>query len=70
MSDQGPGIPAGFEEKVFEVGFSTRTGPLHTGMGLPVARFLAGQAGGMVLLANGSGGGCEARIRMPMNARA
>ena len=26
VSDQGPGIPAGLEEKVFEVGFTTRTG--------------------------------------------
>ena len=69
VSDQGPGIPAGFEEKVFEVGFTTRTGPLHTGMGLPVARYLAGQAGGTVQLANGSGGGCEATIRLPMKAR-
>lgn len=70
VSDHGHGIPAGFEEKVFEVGFTTRTGPLHTGMGLPVVRHIAGQAGGTVLLANGSGGGCEARIRMPMKARA
>jgi signal transduction histidine kinase len=70
VSDHGPGIPAGYEEKVFEVGFTTRTGPLHTGMGLPVARHLAGQAGGTVALANVSGGGCEARIRMPMKARA
>jgi len=69
-SDHGPGIPAGFEEKGFEVGFTTRTGPLHTGMGLPVVRHIAGQAGGTVLLANGSGGGCEARIHMPMKARA
>ena len=70
VSDQGPGIPAGFEEKVFEVGFTTRTGSLHTGMGLPVARYLAGQAGGTVQLANGSGGGCEATIRLPMKPRA
>ena len=70
VSDQGPGIPAGFEEKVFEVGFTTRTEPFHTGMGLPVARHLAGQAGGTVQLANGSGGGCVATIRMPMKARA
>ena len=70
VSDHGPGIPAGFEEKVFEVGFTTRTGPLHTGMGLPVVRHIAEQAGGTVLLVNGSGGGCEARIRMPMKARA
>jgi signal transduction histidine kinase len=70
VSDQGPGIPAGFEEKVFEVGYTTRTGPLHTGMGLPVARHLAGQAGGTVQLANGSGGGCEATIRLPLKSRA
>ena len=69
VSDQGPGIPAGFEEKVFEVGFTTRTGPFHAGMGLPVARHLAGQAGGTLQLANGPGGGCVATIRVPMKAR-
>jgi signal transduction histidine kinase len=69
VSDQGPGIPEGSEEKVFEVGFTTRTGPIHMGMGLPVARHLAEQAGGTVQLANGSGGGCEATIRMPMKPR-
>ena len=69
VSDQGPGIPAGLEEKVFEVGFTTRTGPLHTGMGLPVARHLAGQAGGTLQLANGSGGGCVATVRLPMKPR-
>jgi two-component system, NtrC family, sensor kinase len=70
VSDQGRGIPEGFEEKVFEVGFTTRTGPIHMGMGLPVARHLAEQAGGTVQLANGSGGGCVATIRMPMKPRA
>jgi signal transduction histidine kinase len=70
VSDQGPGIPAGLEAKVFEEGFTTRTGPLHTGMGLPVARHLAGQAGGTVRIApRAGGGGCEATIRMPMKAR-
>jgi len=69
VSDHGPGIPAGLEEKVFEVGLTTRTGSLHAGMGLPVARDLAGQSGGTVQLANGSGGGCEATIRMPIKAR-
>jgi len=69
VRDQGPGIPAGFEEKVFEVGFTTRTGPFHTGMGLPVARHLAEEAGGRLQLSNGSGGGCEATIRVPLKAR-
>ena len=67
--DQGPGIPAGLEEKVFEVGFTTRTGPFHAGMGLPVARHLAGQAGGTVRIARRAGGGCEATIRLPMKPR-
>lgn len=70
VSDQGPGIPAGFEEKVFESGFTTRIGTVHTGMGLPVARHLAGQAGGTLQLSNGSGGGCVAAIRVPVKPRA
>ena len=70
VSDQGPGIPAGFEEKVFEVGFTTRKGAIHMGMGLPVARHLAEQAGGTLQLSNGSGGGCVATIRIPMKPRA
>jgi signal transduction histidine kinase len=70
VRDQGPGIPAGFEEKVFEVGFTTRTGPFHRGMGLPVARHLAEQAGGTVRIDSRAGGGCEATIRLPMKTRA
>jgi signal transduction histidine kinase len=70
VSDQGPGIPAGFEEKVFDEGFTTRKGPHHMGMGLPVARHLAEEAGGTLQLANGPGGWCVATIRLPMKARA
>ena len=69
VSDQGTGIPARFEEKIFEVGFTTRTGPNHMGMGLPVARYLVEQAGGTLQLANAPGGGCEATIRLPMKPR-
>jgi len=65
----GTGIPAGFEERVFEVGFTTRSGPFHAGMGLPVARHLAEQAGGTLRLSNGPGGGCVATVRLPMKPR-
>ncbi len=65
VSDQGPGIPAGLEEKVFEEGFTTRSEPCHAGMGLPVARYLVGEAGGTLRLANPPGGGCRATIRIP-----
>ena len=70
VADQGPGLPLGFEEKVFDEGFTTRTEPVNTGMGLPVARHLAEQAGGTVRIASLAGGGCEATIRMPLKARA
>jgi signal transduction histidine kinase len=69
VSDQGPGIPAGLEEKVFDAGFTTRAGQNHRGMGLPVARHLAEQAGGAVRIASRAGGGCEATIRLPMKQR-
>jgi C4-dicarboxylate-specific signal transduction histidine kinase len=69
VSDQGPGLPAGFEEKVFEEGFTTRAEPYNAGLGLPVARHLVGEAGGSLRLSNGSEGGCEATIRIPSKPR-
>lgn len=69
VNDQGPGLPEGFEEKVFVEGFTTRTDPVNTGMGLPVARHIVGQAGGTVRLSKGAGRGCDATIRMPLKAR-
>ena len=66
VSDQGPGIPEGFEEKVFEDRFTTRAEPDHAGMGLPVARHLIEQAGGTLRLSKGRGGGCSATVRLPL----
>lgn len=65
ISDQGPGIPAGLEEKVFEEGFTTRPEPFRTGMGLPVARGIVAEAGGTLRLENAPGGGCVATVRLP-----
>jgi signal transduction histidine kinase len=65
VSDQGPGIPAGQEERVFEQGFTTRGEPYHAGLGLPVARHLVGEAGGTLALRNNPGGGCLATVRIP-----
>lgn len=66
VSDQGPGIPEGFEEKVFADHFTTRAEPDHAGMGLPVARHLIEQAGGTLRLSKGRGGGCVATVRLPL----
>lgn len=70
VTDQGPGIPAGLEERVFEEGFTTRTEPVHAGMGLPVARHLVAQAGGTLRLSNLPWGGCAATFRLPLKPRA
>jgi signal transduction histidine kinase len=65
VTDQGPGIPPGQEERVFEEGYTTRSGPYHAGMGLPVARHLVSAEGGTLGLRNVPGGGCAATIRVP-----
>ena len=70
VTDRGPGIPAGLEERVFEEGFTTRTEPVNAGMGLPVARHLVAQAGGTLRLSNRPGGGCAATVRLPPKPQA
>lgn len=65
VSDEGPGIPAGSEGKVFEEGYTTKTETFRTGMGLPVARALVAGAGGTLRLENAPRGGCVATIRLP-----
>jgi signal transduction histidine kinase len=65
VTDKGPGIPPEIAGRVFEEGFTTKDGPFHTGMGLPLARYLAAEMGGTVTVANSPGGGCEAVLRIP-----
>lgn len=67
VADEGPGIPPGIAGKVFEEGFTTKDGPLHAGMGLPVARCLAEGMGGTLSLSNLPAGGCKAVLRLPGN---
>jgi C4-dicarboxylate-specific signal transduction histidine kinase len=65
VSDQGGGVAAELEERIFEERFGTRTEPFHAGMGLPVARHLVSVAGGSLRLENVPGGGCVATVRVP-----
>ena len=67
MTDEGPGIPSEIAPRLFEEGFTTKDGAYHTGMGLPLARYLAGEMGGTVSVANSAAGGCEAILRIPEN---
>jgi two-component system CitB family sensor kinase len=67
VTDEGPGIPPEIAQRIFEEGFTTKNGSLHTGMGLPLARYLAAEMGGTVSVANPPTGGCEAVLRIPGN---
>jgi len=66
VTDEGPGIPANILPRVFEEGFTTRTEPYNSGMGLPVARFLVAEAGGTITVGNLPDGGCTATIVLPV----
>jgi signal transduction histidine kinase len=61
--DQGPGLPAQLDERVFEAGVTSKE---HgSGIGLVVARSLARQHGGDVELAAGTATGVVASLRLP-----
>jgi signal transduction histidine kinase len=65
VTDNGPGISPGIILRIFEEGFTTKAEPLHTGMGLPVARHIISAMGGDVSVDNLPSGGCLAAIYLP-----
>jgi two-component system, OmpR family, sensor kinase len=70
VDDEGPGLPPGEEERVFEPFYrlersrSRETG--GTGLGLSVARSIARLHGGDVVLSNRAGKGLRARVTIPI----
>lgn len=69
VEDQGPGIPRSQREKVFEpfyrVDSSRNPDTGGVGLGLSVARSIAREHGGDVVLAARKGGGLSARLELP-----
>jgi signal transduction histidine kinase len=63
VQDDGPGIPADVQERIFEVFFSSRGG--GTGLGLPIARQIVERHGGTIELDSALGRGATFRIRLP-----
>ncbi len=63
VEDDGPGIPAGAREKIFEVFYSNRGG--GTGLGLPIARQIVERHGGTIEVDSGKEHGTIFRIRLP-----
>ena len=62
MSDRGPGIEEGLEERIFEPFFS---GKGSTGLGLSTCRAIIEHHNGTIRAANRPGGGAMFSIRIP-----
>ena len=63
VNDNGPGIPQGAAERIFEADYTTK--PRGTGLGLAIARQTIEQHGGAIT-ANERNGGAELLITLPV----
>jgi two-component system NtrC family sensor kinase len=62
--DTGPGVSAEHRSRVFDPFFTTKA--TGTGLGLPMARSLAGALGGDLALEPSEGGGARFTLRLPL----
>ncbi len=69
VRDQGPGIPPNEQARVFDPFYRVETSRSResggTGLGLTIARNIAGQHGGSIALANHPEGGLEVTLMLP-----
>lgn len=65
VEDDGPGIPEGLIDRLFDPLFTTRPGGDGVGLGLPLALAAAKHHGGTVVLERGERGGTRARLTLP-----
>jgi signal transduction histidine kinase len=69
VADRGPGIDPAFREQVFERfhrGSGGHPGESGSGLGLPIARWIAEAHGGSLELTDGPGGGTTATLIIPL----
>lgn len=63
VADNGPGLPEGVGQRVFEPDFTTKSG--GAGLGLAIARQTVQAHGGRIDVGPGPVGGAEFRVRLP-----
>jgi signal transduction histidine kinase len=67
VEDDGPGIPGGWDARVFDARVTTKEG--HDGLGLAVARSILHEHGGSLRLRPREGGGTVAEIELATSMR-
>jgi signal transduction histidine kinase len=65
VEDNGPGIPKGTLENIFEAFVSTRLDAKGTGLGLTVAEGIITEHGGSITASNRPEGGARLEVRLP-----
>ena len=69
VADDGPGLPSGSEERIFEKftrGHSTADASRGTGLGLAICRAVAKIHGGTITASNRPGNGVQFLVRLPL----
>jgi signal transduction histidine kinase len=68
VSDNGPGIPADEQDKIFQPFWhKARPGAQGSGLGLAIARKIVAQHGGHLWIEGGSGAGTTFRFTLPLS---
>lgn len=73
VADNGPGLPPGSEERIFEKFFRaspTADAGRGSGLGLAICRAIAKAHGGDITASNRPGGGAEFVVRLPLSKNA
>jgi C4-dicarboxylate-specific signal transduction histidine kinase/ActR/RegA family two-component response regulator len=70
IEDNGPGIPAGAAEQLFQPFFTTKEPGRGTGLGLSICRQIAQEHGGNVSFENSPGEGCAFILDLPVGSAA
>ncbi|AKU91123.1 Sensor histidine kinase [Vulgatibacter incomptus] len=65
VDDEGPGLPPGAKDRVFEAFYTTKPPGKGTGLGLYTALSLVREAGGELALGPAPGGGARATLELP-----
>jgi two-component system NtrC family sensor kinase len=68
VRDNGPGIPPGLRDKIFEPFFSTKENQHRTGLGLAVAKGIVERHGGTLTVESQPGAGAAFTVQLPLRA--